>query len=67
MLPSSQQEPLAYGPGEAARLLGVSRSRLYQLIDAGQLESVTLGRRRLIRHRDLEGLLDRLADGGSVS
>lgn len=66
MLESSQRDPLAYGPDEAARLLGISRSRLYQIFAAGQLESFTLGRRRLIRHRDLEGLLDRLAAGDAL-
>jgi excisionase family DNA binding protein len=38
----------------AARLLGVSRTSLYQRMDAGELPSRKLGRRRLIPRVALE-------------
>lgn len=51
---------LAYSPAEAARALGISRARLYQLIDDGTIPSIKLGRRRLIRAEALRDLLERL-------
>lgn len=39
---------LAYRPEEAAQLLGVSRSRVFQLIKSKELASVRYGRTRLI-------------------
>lgn len=35
-------------PEECAELLGIGRSKLYQLLASGSLESMTIGRRRLI-------------------
>jgi excisionase family DNA binding protein len=34
---------------DAAKALGVGRSKLYELIGEGRLETVTIGRRRLAR------------------
>ena len=53
-------ERLAYSPAEAAEVLGISRARLYLLLEDGTIPSVKLGRRRLIRREALVGLLDRL-------
>jgi excisionase family DNA binding protein len=41
-------EPLAVSPAEAARIVGISRSSLYQLIDGGEIANFKAGRRRLI-------------------
>lgn len=56
---------LAYSPAEAAQALGISRAKLYQLLDDGTLESVKLDRRRLIRPAAIVALLDRL--GGDAT
>jgi len=48
------QRTLAVAPAEAARLLGVSRTRLYEELCAGSIPSFHLGRRRLIRIAALE-------------
>lgn len=56
----SKIDRLAYSPAEAAATLGISRARLYQLLEDGTVASVKLGRRRLIRHEALVALLDRL-------
>jgi excisionase family DNA binding protein len=53
---------LAYSPAEAAQALGISRAKLYLLLDDGTIPSVKLGRRRLIRVADLEAVL---GDGGA--
>jgi len=34
---------------DAASALGVSRSKMYELIGEGAVETVTIGRRRLVR------------------
>jgi excisionase family DNA binding protein len=34
---------------DAAKLLGVGRSTAYELISEGKLETVSIGRRRLVR------------------
>src|SRR4051794_15609015 len=34
---------------EFVRLSGISRARVYEMLSAGQLESVSIGRRRLIK------------------
>jgi len=41
--------PFAVGINEAARLMGVSRALVYQLISAGELEVVKIGTRTVIR------------------
>ncbi len=46
---------------EARTFLRMSRARLYELLAAGTLPSVTLGRRRLIARSDVLALLERLA------
>jgi excisionase family DNA binding protein len=41
-------EPLAVSTGEAARLLGVSRPKVYELIGREDFPSFKLGRRTLV-------------------
>lgn len=55
---SSSLERLAYGIADAAFVSGISRSKIYELLNSGVLPSVKIGARRLIRARDLAGLLD---------
>ncbi len=51
-------ERLAYSPGEAAEALGVSRQHIYNLMNAGQLRSVSFGRSRRIAASELERVLN---------
>lgn len=46
-----------YGVNDAGRLLGVSRTTIYQLIRAGRLKPRKIGTRTLVAHVDLEALL----------
>ncbi|HEY8743812.1 MAG TPA: helix-turn-helix domain-containing protein [Chloroflexota bacterium] len=41
-------DKIAVRPTEAAKLLGISRSFLYELLKAGEIESIRLGAARLI-------------------
>ena len=45
---SNKLEPLAVSPAECARLLGVSRPKVYDLINQGGFPSFKLGSRTLI-------------------
>ncbi|MDO5698139.1 MAG: helix-turn-helix domain-containing protein [Dermatophilus congolensis] len=51
--------PLMHRVPEAAALLNISRSALYELIRSHQVRSVTVGRTRLITH---QALTDYVAD-----
>ena len=51
---SSHPVVLAVSPAEAARLLGIGRTRLYEELGSGAIPSFSLGRRRLIRVAALE-------------
>jgi excisionase family DNA binding protein len=53
---------LLYTPSEAADLLGVSRSTLYELLRAGTLASVRIGRSRRIPATALTAYVDQLTD-----
>lgn len=41
-------QPLAVAPSEAARLIGIGRTMLYEEITSGRLRSAKVGKRRLI-------------------
>jgi excisionase family DNA binding protein len=42
-------EPVLCSIPDAAKALGLGRSKLYELIAEGRLETVSIGRRRLVR------------------
>lgn len=46
-----------YSVIDAAKILGISRSTLYELISAGEIEIVKLGRRTLITRPTLESFV----------
>lgn len=47
-------------PGAQARLGGISRSMVYELLAQGELEGVKLGRRRMITVASMVAYIDRL-------
>lgn len=49
-------EPLLLTILDAAKALSLGRSKLYQLIGEGRLETVTIGRRRLVRVDSIRAL-----------
>ena len=56
-----QVERMAVCVEEAAEMLGLGRSTVFELVKAGSLASVKVGKRRLIPIRELAALLDRLS------
>jgi excisionase family DNA binding protein len=55
--------PLTVRVREACRLTGIGRSKLYELIAAGEIEIVKVGAMTLIPVTSLEGFLDRKRSG----
>lgn len=55
--------PIFVSPKEAARLLSVSRSRIYELMDAGLIESTRIGQRRVIPVVSLHDFAAKLQEG----
>lgn len=55
-------------PAEAAELLGLGRSTVYELLAAGDLESICIGRARRIPHDALLDYIGRLrgTSGGTA-
>jgi excisionase family DNA binding protein len=53
---------LAVAPAEAAVLVGIGRTKLYQALNAGVLPSFKIGARRLVRVAEIEAWLRRLED-----
>lgn len=49
--------PLAVSPAAAATLLGIGRTTMYELLDAGRIPSIKAGRRRIIPVKALEEFL----------
>ena len=50
-------EPLTVRISTAVQLTGISRSRLYELIQSGDLEAVKVGRSTLIPYKSLKTLI----------
>lgn len=52
--------PLLYKPEAAAAALGIGRSKVFELIAAGQIETVQIGRSRRVPAQALVAYVDRL-------
>jgi excisionase family DNA binding protein len=48
------ESPLLYSPANAAKLLGISRARLYVMLDSGEISSIHIGRARRIHRSEIE-------------
>ena len=53
---------LLWTPAQTARILGISRSQIYNLLKRGELDSVRIGRSRRIAKRQLDEYVERLID-----
>lgn len=60
---TSEGGPRLYTILQAAERLGISRARVYQLLDEGKLRSVKIGSRRLVRESALAEFIDSLEEG----
>lgn len=64
---ASKMEPLAVGTTEAARLLGVSRPTLYQLLNQEGFPSFRVGGRVLISVAGLQSWINQQAGGEHIA
>lgn len=65
---ASIAQPLVLTTADAARSLGIGKTKLFELIGSGALPAIRLGGRTLIRREDLETFtaqLPRWKSGGS--
>lgn len=53
-----EHEPLAYRVNDFCRVIGLSRSKVYELIGEGRLPTIKLGSRRLIPHHAAKKLIE---------
>lgn len=58
---AEQIAPLSVGVEDAARIVGFSRSGIYELLASGELRGFKLGRRRLILMTELKTWVERTA------
>ena len=49
-------EPVLFSISEAARLLRIGRSKTYELIAAGKILTIRIGRRRLVKAESIRAL-----------
>ena len=58
---SGQQpvEPICVRVNDAARMIGIGRTKLYELISSGELETVKIGKATRITTASLRKLVDR--------
>jgi excisionase family DNA binding protein len=50
--------PLTTSISEAAKALSLGRTSIYELINAGRLETIKIGRRRLVKVGSIQALLE---------
>ena len=55
-------QPLFLRPEQAGVLLGVGRSKIYEMMAAGRLPSLHIGTRRLIERRAVEIFIQQMRD-----
>lgn len=53
----AQAKRLAVPVDDACEIIGVGRTKMYELIDQGRVKSITIGRRRLVVYASLEALV----------
>lgn len=62
-----QTERLTVRIAEATAMLGIGRSKLYELIGAGEIEIIKIGKATRILVRSLHGFVERQRAGASAS
>ena len=56
---TNEIEPLLVTVPKGCRISGLGRSKLYELLASGTVQSVLVGRRRLIKYSSLKQLAER--------
>jgi excisionase family DNA binding protein len=61
-----KMEPITVTVADACKAIGVGRTVIYELLAAGRLESIHLGRRRLIKTDSIRRLVNEPAQHEAV-
>ena len=67
MTTSPPVEPICVRINDAARMIGVGRTKLYELIATGEVEVVKLGKSTRVMTASLRALVDRRTAHGKYS
>ncbi|MFF7452910.1 helix-turn-helix domain-containing protein [Kitasatospora sp. NPDC008115] len=60
-VPTTTLHPVLLKPEEAAKMLRIGRSKLYELLAARELTSIKIGRSRRVRLADVAAYIERRA------
>jgi excisionase family DNA binding protein len=52
-------KPICLRVNDAAAYIGIGRSKMYEMIDNGEIETVEIGGRRLVTRASLDALLEK--------
>jgi len=58
MVSSLPAEPISVRIATAVKLTGISRSRIYELIDTGEIKTKKIGRSTFVIYRSLKRLIE---------
>ncbi|MFB9058477.1 MULTISPECIES: helix-turn-helix domain-containing protein [Sphingobium] len=58
-------EPYLCSVSDAAKMLGVGRTKLYDMIAKGEILSMQIGTRRLVKVASIRALIERLTGGAA--
>lgn len=64
--PPIEPDRILYSVPEAARLMSIGRSTLYQLMANGELPSVKIGTRRLVARNSIDAYVERMCETSST-
>jgi excisionase family DNA binding protein len=64
--PATAADRLLYSVDEAADLLGIGRTFMFRLIATGEIDSLKIGRRRMIPSEALERYIERLRSASAA-
>ena len=60
-------DAVLYRPEDAARLLEISRSKIFELIASGAIASVKIGRSRRVSRRAIDDFVARMESAGAAA
>ena len=55
--------PVLFNVVQVAKIMGVSKSHVYNLMNSGRLESVSIGRSRRVTTNQMKSFIDSLTPG----
>jgi hypothetical protein len=66
-VPEARPEPVAVAILDACHMIGCGRTMLYELMAAGEVDAITIGRRRLVTTASIRAMIDRRVAAARVA